>query len=124
MIDPTDMAARNTALTRLFRSQLGVKSRDLGHALGRAGRRLPRKFRKQGALILRTQRLAGNPKLARQINEVEVDQAYAALTSHLQSIDVADVRRGRFLSLAGIIAANFLLVVAAFVAWLWWTGYV
>jgi hypothetical protein len=108
MIDAHDLASRDKALTRVFEAQLGVKSRTFAGALHRAGRRLPRRLRKQGAVILNAQHLAGNPKLAQQIDARDVDRAYAEITAHLEAIDVADLRRGRLLGLAGIIAANFL----------------
>ncbi len=124
MIDAREFVLRDRALARVFEAQMGVKSRSLRQALRRAGRRLPRHLRKQGGVILQAQQLAGNPKLARQINMREVDQAYAAITNHLEAINVADERKGRWLNLAGIVAANFLIVVAAFVLWLWWFDYV
>lgn len=124
MLSNRDFALRDRALARVFEAQLGVKSRNLSQALRRAGRRLPRPLRKQGAFILQAQQLAGNPKLARQVNPRDVDKAYSAITNHLEAIDVADERKGRWLNLAGIIAANFLIVVAAFVLWLWWFDYV
>jgi hypothetical protein len=47
-----------------------------------------------------------------------------ALTAHLRAIDVKERRFGFVLGLAGIIAAQVLFVVAAFVVWLWWRGYI
>lgn len=124
MLTARDFDLRDRALARVFEAQLGVKSRSLGQALRRAGRRLPRHVRKQGAFILQAQALAGNPKLARQIDPRAVESAYADITAHLEAIDVADERKGRLLNLAGIIAANILLVAAGFVLWLWWFDYV
>lgn len=124
MIDAREFVLRDRALGRVFEAQLGVKSRNLPQALRKAGRRLPRHLRKQGAMILRAQQLAGNPKLARQIDKRALDKAYGAITNHLEAIDVADERKGRWLNFAGIIAANFLIVAAAFVLWLWWFEYV
>ena len=68
------------------------------------------------------QKLGGNPKLARQMDQTAVTRAFDALTTHLEAIDVAERRKDRLLKLAGLIAFYFLTIVAAFVTWLWWTG--
>ena len=124
MIDKDDLEKRTRKLQRLFELQMGVKSRSLAQALRRAGRRLPRKLRRQGKLILRTQQLARNPKLARQIDSAGVENAFAAITAHLEAIDVKDQQKGRIMGIAGIISANLLIVVALFIWWLWWRGYI
>ena len=41
----------------------------------------------------------------------------------LATIDRAEIRRGALLGLAGVIVLNLLLVVAAFIAWIVWAGY-
>jgi len=124
MIDARTFDSRNQALQRTLQNKLGVKSRSLPQALRRAGRRLPRRLRKEGAFIVQSQKLAANPKLARQIKPAEVDRAYAAITTHLDAIDVADVRKGKWLNMAGTVSLNLLVVAVAFVIWLWWRGYV
>ena len=124
MIDVRDLTTRTQNLRRAFEAKLGVKSRNLQQALKRAGRRLPRKQRRQGAVLVRAEKLAQNPKLARQIKPEELDQAFDSISAHLGTIDVADRRKGRWLALAGAVAANLLLVIGAFIWWLWWQGYV
>jgi len=103
---------------------MGVKSRSLQQALRRAGRRLPKRLRTQGALIVETGKLAQNPKLARQIDETGVNQAFQALTQHLEAVDLKEQRKVRIMGIAGIVSANLLIVTAGFVWWLWWRGYV
>jgi hypothetical protein len=68
--------------------------------------------------------MASNPKLARQIRLAEIDRAYSDITAHLRGIDVADRRKGKWLSLAAGVAGNLLIVIVAFLVWLWWRGYV
>lgn len=124
MIEPRDLASKTHNLRRAFDAKLGVKSRSLSQALKRAGRRLPRRLHKQGAVLVRAEHLVNNPKLARQITPSEVDQAYDAISGYLGSIDVADRRKAWMLSMAGAVAANVLIVAALFIWWLWAQGYV
>ena len=124
MIDARDMEDKAQALRQLLQDKFGVRSRSLRQALKRAGRRLPRAMRRQGEVLVRAEQLAAIPKLARQMRAADVDAAYNSLTSHLEAIDVADRRKGWWLSLAGSVATNMLLVITAFLIWLWWRGYV
>ena len=68
--------------------------------------------------------LAHNPKTARQVDEVTVEQAYEVVRSYLAALDVVELRKMRILSLSGAIIANLVLVAVLFVGWLWWRGYV
>ena len=112
------------AIRGLLESKLGVKSRDLGQGVRRAGRRLPRRVRAQAAVLVAAERQSGHPRLARQIDGDRIARAREVVSAHLNAIDVADARKGRWLSLAGALAFNLIAVGAAFVWWLWWRGYV
>ncbi|MDG1352173.1 MAG: hypothetical protein P8P70_03205 [Sulfitobacter sp.] len=68
--------------------------------------------------------LAHNPKTARQVDEVAVEQAYEVVRSDLAALDVVELHKMRILSLSGAIIANLVLVAVLFVGWLWWRGYV
>ena len=124
MLDHKDIATKSLAIREQLEAKLGVKSRDLAQALRRAGRRLPRRVRAQGAVLVDAEQRSGHPKLARQVDGHGVAKAYDQMTAHLRAIDVVDARKGRALSLAGVIAFNLLLVIVAFIIWLWWRGYV
>ena len=120
MLDHKDISAKSLAIRQQLEAKLGVKSRDLSQALRRAGRRLPRRVRAQAAVLVAAEKRVGHPKLARQMDGGAVREAYA----HVRAIDGADARKGRILGLAGVIAFNLLLIIVAFVIWLWWRGYV
>lgn len=124
MIEQKDMTQRARLLQRLLQEKLGVQGKSLGHALRRAGRRLPRAMRRQAAVLQRAEAMAAHPRLARQVDRRDVDAAYRALSAHLKAIDVAAARRDRLLSLAAAIAFNILVIAVGFVVWLWWRGYV
>tara|TARA_R110002049_G_scaffold29972_5_gene102132 strand:+ start:4438 stop:4812 length:375 start_codon:yes stop_codon:yes gene_type:complete len=124
MIEPQEFARRAEALRQQFEAQLGVKSRDLRHAFRRAGRLLPRRLRGQGAVLAKAERDIANPRLARQMDGGTLRAAFDRVSEFLRSVDVADRRRARLLSLAAVVAFNLIAVFAVFVVWLWWRGYV
>mmetsp|Transcript_27070 Transcript_27070/g.49274 ORF Transcript_27070/g.49274 Transcript_27070/m.49274 type:complete len:125 (+) Transcript_27070:13-387(+) len=98
----------------------GVKADTLAKALRKTGRRLPKRLRAEAALIVDAQALGGHPRLLRQLDGTVLDAAEAKVTAHLKTIDRADQRKGRMLSIAGVIAFNILVVAAGFVVWMVW----
>ena len=124
MITEKDMAAKSRKLRGLMEEKLGVKGRDLAQSLRRAGRRLPRGVRSRGAVLIRAEMLAQNPKTARQVDVAAVEQSYEVVRSHLQALDVAELRKARLLGVTAAVVANLIAVAAMFIVWLWWRGYV
>lgn len=124
MLDPKDIAAKSLDLRQQLDAKLGVKGRDLPQALRRAGHRLPRRVRAKAAIFAAAEQRVGHPKLARQIDGPAVRAAFGEVSAHLRAIDAVDARRGRILGLAGVVAFNVLLILGAFVTWMWWRGYV
>ncbi|QFT57437.1 hypothetical protein FIU94_01260 [Sulfitobacter sp. THAF37] len=124
MLTEKDITARTQSLQQLLQDKLGVRGRDLEHALRKAGRLLPRRVRRQAAQLARAEKMAGNPRLARQIDGGALARAQSDVTAHLSAIDLADRRKGRLIALGAVVAANLLIVCTAFVVWLWWRGYV
>lgn len=84
---------------------------------------MPKPVRRQGDIVARAEAALGNPKLEPMIDTKAVRQARDAVSEHLDSIDVADLRRGRLLGLAGVIVFNLIVTSALFVLWLVWSGH-
>jgi hypothetical protein len=124
MITDKDMAVKSRKLRGLMQEKLGVRGRDLAHSLRRAGRRLPKRVRNHGAALMRAEVLAHNPKTARQVDVAAVEQSYEVVRSHLEALDVVELRKARFLGVTAAVAANLIAVAAMFIVWLWWRGYV
>lgn len=118
-----DLNARAAALQQQLRDVYGITGRDLAQSLARARRVLPRHLRKAGAQICAAQAMAGHPKLERMIDLPHLAAIEAQISAHLDAVDVADLRRGRWLAFAGRVAGVVLIVAAAFVAWMVWAGY-
>ncbi|MEM1351826.1 MAG: hypothetical protein AAGF27_05755 [Pseudomonadota bacterium] len=118
-----DLADQRTAeLLALFQERMGVKASTLEKAVARAGRRLPRAVRDQAATLVDAQSWAGNPKLMRQLDSQVLASAYRDIADHLKSIDNREERVTRQLNRLALIAFNLLLVLAAFLAFVWWQG--
>ena len=106
----------------LLTEKFGVKRLPLAKMVRRVGRGLPRRMQARAGVLSDAERLAGHPKLARQIDQQRLSQAHAELVAHLREIDVADRRKGHLLGIAGVIVFNLLVIAVVFVTWLWWRG--
>ena len=106
-----DLQDRAERLAQLMEDRLGTGGKGFGAKLKRAGRRLPRRLRRDGALIQRALELLAHPRLSRQIDQADLTRAADHFERHLRQIDPWARRRGLMLNwLAGI--AFSLLVVA------------
>jgi len=124
MLEPDYINARILAVRDALHAKLGIKRRNLDKAMRRAGRRLPRRIRRQGAVLVQAEKLGGNPKLMRRIDPAAFEKAHAEMMTHLAAIDAADAFKGRLIAITATIAFNVIVLAAAFVTYLWWRGYV
>ena len=120
----TDLPARLAALRTLMAERLGVGPGNLSRQIRRAGRRLPRRLRKDAAVLARAEPLTRHPRLSRLIDPVEVARAEARLARHLRAIDPARQRRDRRQDRLAAIGFYILVTFALVVTVLWWRGYV
>jgi|TARA_R110002012_G_scaffold314315_1_gene526882 hypothetical protein len=124
MLDQKDIQHKALAVRRELQARLGVRGRDLPHALRRAGRRLPKAVRLKGDVLTQADFFARNPKMARRLDRSAVQAAYDVVMAHLKTVNVKENRKDRLLGIAGSIAFNLLFVVVAFIGYLWWRGFV
>jgi len=107
----------------LMGERLSVGGRDLAARTRKAGRRLPRRIRREAQYLAEAAKLAQNPKLARMVDPGRVAHAHATCLRHLQSIDGAERRRAYTLGVLGSIGFAVFFVGAAFIAVLVWREY-
>lgn len=100
----------------------GVRAKTLQRALRKTGRRLPRRLRKDARQLVDAQAFGGHPKLMRQIDSKALAAAEDRLILWLDTVDRADARRGYWIWVGAMIGFNLLVVTAAVVIWMWWTG--
>jgi hypothetical protein len=124
MLSQKDIRKKTHAVRRQLELKLGVRCRDLEHALRKARRRLPVAIHAQASALAEAEFFAENPKMARRLDGREVRAAFDSVMAHLRGIDVAEARKDRILGVAGSVAFSLLFVAAAFVGFLWWRGYV
>lgn len=123
MLSQEDIDNQTSRLRQALRDVHGVRGKDLSTALKRAGRLLPAYVRKAGLEIVEVEKLGGNPKLLRRVDPSALKAAERVVMDHLDAIDVADRRKGKILGMLGVISFNIILVVAMFITWLVWAGY-
>ena len=109
-------------LRRLMARQLGLRKGRLSRRLAKAGRRLPTGVRKDIALVAEAEEMARNPRLALRLDTTTIDPAFDRAAAHLRAIDVADRRKGLFLSILGGVAFNILAVIVLLIVVLRWRG--
>lgn len=114
--------ARAGRVKKGLEEAFGVRAKTLALALRKTGRRLPKRLQAEAGRIVDAQGFGGHPKMMRQVDGKALDGAEAKVIAFLKGIDRADRRKGFWLSIAGVVAFNLLLVFAGFVFWMWWTG--
>lgn len=108
----------------LIEQRLRVKARTLEKALSRAGRLLPKWAHREGRYLTQAAQFMGHPKLRLMIDEAKVEKAHTLLVTHLKTIDPAERRKTRVLSMLGAISFNLIVVTVALIGFLVWRGYV
>ena len=90
--DPNDMSRMADRLTKLMRDKLAVKAESFPAALRRAGRRLPRRVRRDGQVIVTALEQAQNPRLARIADGAGAAKAARRIEGYLARIDTAKTK--------------------------------
>jgi hypothetical protein len=96
-------------VAQLLEERLRVKG-SLQDKLHRAGRRLPRKAREAGAVLVQAEAMAQSPKLLLQIDHEAVALAYDICVRHLNTVNPGAARRNMVLNIAASIAFSLLVV--------------
>ncbi|MDU9004000.1 hypothetical protein [Sedimentitalea todarodis] len=122
MTEPQDIEATTTALLASMREKLGVRANTLQGARTAAKRLLPRRVFKSYEFLQETEPFLAHPKLARTVDVSELAAATKDVRAYLDGIDLADRRKGWWLSLAGSLAFNLLALCVLVIAVLVWRG--
>lgn len=117
-----DLDARAERLAQLIEEKLGVRGQGLQAKIGRGGRKLPRAVRDAGEQLLLAQRMATNPKLARQINHARIAAACDVAERVLARIDPWERRMTLVVNWLAGNAFNLIVVAALALALIAWRG--
>ena len=122
----TGVTAENHAeeVRLLIEERLGIKGKTLERSVARAGRLLPKWAQRDARYLAQAEQLMGHPKLRLMVDETKLVKARAALVEHLKSVNPVERRKTKVLGTLGVISFNLILVVAAFIIYLVWRGFV
>lgn len=99
------MAARFGGLRRGHQAELGVMMRKRGGAL-------PRKLRRDARFLEQAERMAGQPKLARQVDFQKLERAHKSLTGYLRPLGKGVRLQGRAVSTVASVLFGLMLLAA------------
>ncbi|WP_071690978.1 hypothetical protein [Nioella sediminis] len=122
--DPLQLDRLSDRLTALLREKLGVRADTLPVALRRAGRKLPRRLRRDGALLLAAIERSRNPRLARVTDGDGPERAARRIEVYLSGLDPATARARARAYLFADLAFRLAVVIALVIGVLAWRGYV
>lgn len=117
-----DFEARAERLAKLMGEKLDVGGQGLEAKLKRGGRKVPRAVREAGEQLLAAERMAANPKLARQIDDARIAAACDVAERILGRIDPMERRKTLAINWLAGNALNILLVAALALALIAWRG--
>jgi len=117
-----DLDARLDKIAALMEERLGVRGDGFEDKFARAGRLLPRKLRREGALLVEARTMAAHPKLGRRVDERRLRKAARVFERYLARVDGSERRVTRWVNWLAGNALNILIVFALVVAVLTWRG--
>jgi hypothetical protein len=107
----------------LMRQKLGVGASDMARAVAKAKNRLPSKTYNQALLLAKAEPLSVHPKLCLTLDASTLELAAGDVQEYLNSIDLADRRKGWVLGMLGGLAFNMILFVVVLALVLYWRGF-
>ena len=108
--------------SELLGERLRVKGDTLEARLQKAGRRLPRKVRDAGAVLVQATQMIRNPKLMHLVEDEAVALAYDTCLRHLNTVNPNEARNTLLVGIAAHIAFSLLVVAVLVIVTLYWRG--
>lgn len=106
-----------------LQAKLKLRPAPFAALVARSRSRLPRRVYKNAQALAEAERFADHPKLARTLDFPSLDKSADLVRAHLKTIDLADERKGRILSLLGSLSINLIGLAILLIAVLIWRGY-
>lgn len=116
-----DMA---TEVADLMKANLRIRGKDLTAKLRHTGRLLPKRIKREATYLAETVALAENPKLQRMIDYDKANSAHKTCIEFLNSVDLADRRKGALLGILSSFAMAFIVVAVLVISVLVWRGFI
>jgi hypothetical protein len=109
-------------LCGLLEEKLGIRGKGLEHKVKNAGRLLPRHVQRKAGVVAEALMMQGSPKMARLVNEAQVNTAFRDCETYLTSVNAWDRKMGKVVGVAASIAFSMIVVAALIVTVLVWRG--
>ena len=117
MTKPQAIADLISQTKDLMREKLGVRALDM------AKNRLPGKVYSQAMVLAKAETLSAHPKLCLTLDAPALALAASDVQAYLNTIDLADRRKGWILGMLGSLAFNLILFVVVLGLVLYWRGF-
>ncbi len=111
-------------ISMLMAKKLRVKGASLERQVQKAGRRLPKKLKRDVENLLEAQALMGNPKLERMVDVVAISEGSGRVIGHLQTLEPWERFKDRWLGILGAISLALIVTFILVVYVLWKRGLV
>ncbi|MEV8468399.1 hypothetical protein AB0T83_16605 [Fluviibacterium sp. DFM31] len=111
-----------SALANRMGEKLDVPGHDLTTVVGRAGRMLPRRLRREADYLIQMEMISGHPKLCHMVDPARVAKAEARLRAHVRHMNPEKERRDRLLGQIAGYVFGMLVFVALLITVLAWRG--
>lgn len=111
-----DLTKMAEDIRALLETRLRIKGRSLAHQLYKAGRQLPKRVRTDANYIVRALEMRQNPKLARMIDENQLQRANRTVVAYLETIDPTERLKTRVLHWLGA-ASAFAIILFVILVW-------
>ena len=105
-----DLDGRTEKLAALMEERLGIRGRGFEAKLARAGRRLPKRLRREAARLVEARALAAHPRLSRRVDRPRLERAAAALERYLGGVDTKERQTTQAVNWLAGTAFNLLIV--------------
>ncbi|WP_172292571.1 hypothetical protein [Pseudoruegeria sp. HB172150] len=112
------------SLADVFEKKLKLKGDGLEAKLAGGGAKLPEWVQAEAGAIAEAAALAHHPKLWMRVDEGALEAGYKRCVRWAKGVDLKAERRGKVLDWAAGTAFNLLIVIAAFIGYLVWSGHV
>lgn len=119
-----ELDERLDKIAALMEERLGIRGDGFEAKVARAGRLLPRKLRREAAVLVEARRMAAHPRLRCRVDDRRLRKAARVFERYLVRIDPAERRVTRLVNWLAGNALNILIVAALTVAVLAWRGLV
>jgi len=110
-------------VTELMRRRLRIKGNNLGEAIAKSRRLLPRKIRTAAEALVLAEIWSHNPKLLLRVDETAVAKNYDICVRYLSHLNRRERVKGVVLNLASGILFSLICVVALVIGVLVWRGF-